>query len=120
MKSKSIKDVLTSTEMINVYIIVALSMVIGSINSNFLSVATVITLSRAIMVTMIFALGEMLVIVSGGIDVSFPAVACAALFVPIKLHSLDPRRSPTCLRLLMPSPRSSCLPTLLLPELHTP
>ena len=85
MKSKSIKDVLTSTEMINVYIIVALSMVIGSINSKFLSVATVITLSRAIMVTMIFALGEMLVIVSGGIDVSFPAVACAALFVPIKL-----------------------------------
>ena len=89
MKSKSIKDVLTSTEMINVYIIVALCAVIGSINSNFLSVATVITLSRAILVTMIFALGEMLVIVSGGIDVSFPAVACASLFVPIKfLHQI--------------------------------
>lgn len=85
MKNKSIKDVLTSTEMINVYIIVALSALIGMRNQNFLSVATIITLARAVLVTMVFAICEMVVIISGGIDVSFPAVACAALFVPIKL-----------------------------------
>ena len=37
------------------------------------------------LVTLCFAVCEMLVIISGGIDVSFPAIACAALFIPIKI-----------------------------------
>lgn len=85
MNRKTFKDVLTSNEMIIIYIIAALSVVIGMRNQNFVSVATIITLARAILVTMVFAICEMVVIVSGGIDVSFPAVGCAALFIPIKL-----------------------------------
>ena len=85
MNKKSIKDVLKSNEMIIIYIIAALCVLIGVRNQNFVSVATVITLARAILVTMMFAIAEMVVIVSGGIDVSFPAVGCAALFIPIKL-----------------------------------
>lgn len=93
MKKKvSMRDVLTSNEMIIIYIIAVLSVVIGARNEAFLSVTTIINLARAILVTMVFAICEMVVIISGGIDVSFPAVGCAALFIPIKLmvdHNID-------------------------------
>ena len=80
------KTFLTSNEMIIIYIIAILSVVISTQNAAaFLSVGNVIRLARAILVTMVFAICEMMVIISGGIDVSFPAVGCAALFIPIKL-----------------------------------
>ncbi len=85
MKNTKLKDVLTSNEMIIIYIIVVLSIFIGSRNANFVSASTVITIARAVLVTLIFAVCEMIVIISGGIDVSFPAIGCAALFIPIKL-----------------------------------
>jgi simple sugar transport system permease protein len=37
------------------------------------------------LVTLIFAIAEMIVIVSGGIDVSFPAVACISLYGTLKI-----------------------------------
>ena len=36
---------------------------------------------------MCFAICEMVVIVSGGIDVSFPAVGCVAMYVPMYLYN---------------------------------
>ena len=84
MKAGKTKEILTSNQMLIVYIIVVLSLAIGLKNSAFFSFTTVVSISRAILVTLIFALGEMVVIISGGIDVSFPAVACAALYIPMK------------------------------------
>lgn len=71
--------------MIIIYIIVVLSILIGTANAAFFDFSTVITLSRALLVTLCFAICEMVIIISGGIDVSFPAIACAALFIPIKV-----------------------------------
>lgn len=83
MKQNKTKEILTSNQMIIVYIIVVLSIAIGMKNPAFVDFSTVITLSRALLVTLIFAICEMVVIISGGIDVSFPAVACASLYIPV-------------------------------------
>ena len=83
MKEGKLKEILTSNQMIIVYIIVVLSTAIGIKNPLFLDFSTVITLGRALLVTMIFAIAEMVVIISGGIDVSIPATACAALYIPV-------------------------------------
>ena len=82
--NKKVKQILTTNEIIVVYIIIALCILIGIVNPVFLGVSTAITLSRAMLVTLIFAICEMVVIVSGGIDVSFPAVACIAMYSTIR------------------------------------
>ena len=79
------KEFFSSSQMIIVYVIAGLSIGIGLVNNSFFDFATVVTLSRAALVMLIFAICEMIVIISGGIDVSFPAVACAALFIPIDI-----------------------------------
>ncbi|HBN81505.1 MAG TPA: ABC transporter permease [Ruminococcaceae bacterium] len=74
---------LTRNEMLVVYIIAALSLMIGAVNSAFFSMGTVIDTARSMLVTVIFALCEMAIIISGGIDVSFPAIACFSLYSTI-------------------------------------
>ena len=75
-----IKRGLTANEMIVVYIIAALCILIGAVNPAFASASTVVSLLRSMLVTLIFAAFEMMVIISGGIDVSFPAVASFAMY----------------------------------------
>ncbi|MGO5052953.1 ABC transporter permease [Lachnospiraceae bacterium LCP25S3_G4] len=82
---KKLKYKLASNEMIVVYIIVALVVLISSVNPSFLGMPTLITLLRAMLVTLIFAICEMVVIISGGIDVSFPAIACIALYGTVNI-----------------------------------
>ena len=83
--NKRIKNVLTSNEAIVVYIIMGLSVMIGTVNNSFFNVSTVVTLSRAILVTLTFAICEMVVIISGGIDVSFPAIASISMYGTLKI-----------------------------------
>lgn len=83
--NQKIKRGLTANEMIVVYIILALCILIGIINPAFANVSTAVTLLRSMLVTLIFAAFEMLVIISGGIDVSFPAVAGFAMYAAAKI-----------------------------------
>lgn len=83
------KEFFSSSQMIILYVIIGLSIGIGLVNNTFFDFSTVITLSRAALVMLIFAICEMIVIISGGIDVSFPAVACAALYIPIKIMTVN-------------------------------
>jgi len=86
------KEVFSSSQMIILYVIIGLSVIIGNVNNAFFDFSTVITLSRAALVMLIFAICEMMVIISGGIDVSFPAVGCAALYIPVRImtdNSID-------------------------------
>lgn len=88
-KSRSLKLAFTSTPMILVYVMVVFCLVAAIRQPAFLSPATLINLSRAGIFTMCFAICEMVVIISGGIDVSFPAVGCVAMYVPMYLYYND-------------------------------
>lgn len=85
MNQKSrFKELLTSNQAVIIGVLLVLSIAIGLRNDAFVSFSTVVTLARAAILMLIFALCEMLVIISGGIDVSFPAIACAAMYIPVK------------------------------------
>lgn len=73
-----------SSEAIVLYFIVALSLVIGLVNHAFFSLSTVMSLSRVIMITLTFAICETIIIIMGGIDVSFPAVATISFYATAK------------------------------------
>lgn len=63
--------------------IVVLALVIGTLNPDFWSVSTVFSILRNSMVELVLALGVLLVIVSGGIDVSFTAIAIFAAYTTV-------------------------------------
>ena len=86
-KSRDWKLTLTSTPMILIYVMVVSCVVAAVRQPAFLSPATLVNLCRAGIFTMCFAICEMVVIVSGGIDVSFPAVGCVAMYVPMYLYN---------------------------------
>lgn len=78
---------LTSTPMILIYVMVVFCVIAAIRQPAFLSPATLINLCRAGIFTMCFAICEMVVIISGGIDVSFPAIGCVAMYVPMYLYN---------------------------------
>lgn len=88
-KKKDWKLVLTSTPMILIYVMVVFCIVSAIRQPAFLSPATLLNLCRAGIFTMCFAICEMVVIISGGIDVSFPAIGCVAMYVPLYLYNHD-------------------------------
>lgn len=55
--------------------IIVLGGVITAINPGFLSLGNLFDLMRVLIVSAIFALGALLVLISGGVDISFPAIA---------------------------------------------
>ena len=83
------KLAITSTPMILIYVMVVFCIVAAIRQPAFISPATLINLCRAGIFTMCFAICEMIVIISGGIDVSFPAVGCVAMYVPLYLYNND-------------------------------
>ena len=83
MKQKNKKAALTSTKAILIYVIAVFCLIVGLRQPAFFSPATIITTLRASIFWMCFALSEMIVILSGGLDVSFPAIGCAAMYIPM-------------------------------------
>ena len=77
-------------------VLVILLVVVGmSVTSPaFFTPGTFFALVRSSMVPLIFALGVLLVLISGGIDVSFPAVAIFAAYTTVKL-SVDNDLNPS-------------------------
>jgi simple sugar transport system permease protein len=65
--------------------ILGLCLFVGSVNSAFWSLPNLFDLLRSSVVLGIFALGALVVIVSGGIDVSFTAVAVLSMYITTKL-----------------------------------
>ena len=66
-------------------VIIALSIAIGISNPTFFSASTVFDLARSSFVIIILALGLLMVIISGGIDVSFPVIAIFAGYATVKI-----------------------------------
>jgi len=74
------KKFFKSNEFITFLVIVFLSLVIGSVNPAFFSLATVFDILRSSIVFSIMAFGVLLVIVSGDVDISFVAMAALAAY----------------------------------------
>ncbi|MCO6449503.1 MAG: ABC transporter permease [Caldilineales bacterium] len=66
--------------------LIALCLIIGLNNPTFFTLQTLFTLLRGSIVSGIFAMGVLIVLISGGIDVSFTAVAIFALHATTKLY----------------------------------
>lgn len=66
-------------------LIVLVSIVIGSLNPNFFQLAMAFDIIRACTVLGLFALGVMIVLAAGGIDVSFAAIAALTMYGITKL-----------------------------------
>jgi simple sugar transport system permease protein len=69
-----------------VALVLLLAMIgIGALNPAFFSLSNLFSLARSNVVNGIMALGVLTVMISGGIDVSFPAFAIAAMYLTIRL-----------------------------------
>lgn len=86
IKNTRSKELWSSNQMIVIYIIAALCIVIAIVNPKaFLTANTPIDTARSMLTMLMFAMCEMIVIISGGIDVSFPAIATFAMYSTTKL-----------------------------------
>lgn len=63
--------------------ILVLVLVMSLVNSDFFSVSTLFSILRNSLVEMVFALGVLIVIISGGIDVSFPVIGIFAGYTAV-------------------------------------
>lgn len=78
-------NIFTSNQAIVIYIIIGLCLMIGIANNAFFSANTAVDTARAMLTMLMFAMCEMIVIISGGIDVSFPAFASFAMYLTTKM-----------------------------------
>lgn len=79
------KRLLRRNETLVAVTLIVLCLIIGLNNPTFFTVGNLFTLLRSSIVTGIFAMGVLIVIISGGIDVSFTAIGIFALYATVKL-----------------------------------
>ncbi|WP_372802781.1 ABC transporter permease [Paracoccus seriniphilus] len=73
-----------STEAVIAMVLVLVMIIIGLVNPAFWGVSNLFSLAKSNVVIGIMALGVLLIMISGGIDVSFPAIAVAALYITVR------------------------------------
>ncbi len=82
---KTLKKLTAHNELYIFMIIVALSILIQIRSGQFFTGNNLVDIATAMIVPGIFAIGEFMVIISGGIDVSFPALASLSVYATTKL-----------------------------------
>ena len=75
-----LKKIVKSSEFIIFLILVALSLVVGFINPAFFSISTVFDILRSSIVFFIMAFGLLPIVIAGGIDISFVAIAAVTSY----------------------------------------
>jgi simple sugar transport system permease protein len=91
-KRKGLKLWGSPNELFLVLAIVVLSLIIGLSNPVFFSIATPFDLVRSSLIEVLFGLGLLIVLVSGGIDISFPIVGIFAGYTSVVImqtYNLD-------------------------------
>jgi simple sugar transport system permease protein len=79
----AIYSLVQRSEFVIAVILLAAMIVIGVINPSFWQIENIFNLLRANVIIGIFALGVLLVLISGGLDVSFPAFAALAMYLTV-------------------------------------
>lgn len=80
-----IAKVVRSNEFYVLLVVIALSLVIQARSGQFFTPNNLVDLANAMVVPGLFAVGTYMVLVSGGIDVSFPALASLAVYAVTRL-----------------------------------
>jgi len=69
---------------VTLLLIVIASLIVGTINPSFWQISNVFDIARASVVRGLFALGVLVVLASGGLDISFTAIAALVMYVITK------------------------------------
>ena len=77
------KRLLSKNEFYLFAILLAVCVTIGAINNTFFAAGNIVDLFRTATPYGIFAVGIMMVVVSGGIDISFPAIATLSTYATL-------------------------------------
>lgn len=80
LKTAKVKKLFSSAEAMVLIVIIACTVLFSLINPKFLSVANLFSLMRAGICNYVFALGTMLIMISGGVDMSFMAIGSLAMY----------------------------------------
>lgn len=80
-----IKKLLKKNEFLIAVIVLCLALVIGTVNRNFFTVENLFDMLRSSVEMSIFAIGVLIVIISGGIDISFSAIAAFSMYATTKI-----------------------------------
>jgi simple sugar transport system permease protein len=73
-----------------IIMLAVLCILTGAMNPDFFSVATLFDTLRTLTIVGIFGMGVLLVMLSGGIDVSFPAIAALSAYAAVTIcHAID-------------------------------
>lgn len=75
----------SNNEGIMVLVLLTIVVVMSLVGTNFFSIATLFAIIRASIVPMLLALSVLIILISGGIDVSFPAIAIFAAYTTATL-----------------------------------
>ena len=84
MQSK-LKKFARSNEFIVLIILVLVMGLFSVLNPSFLTLRNLFDLFRTMIVTGIFACGVMMIIINGGIDMSFMAIAICSAYMTVRL-----------------------------------
>jgi len=76
-----------TNEIILILLILLLCIVIGVINPTFLTIGNLCDMIRSSTVNGLYAVGTMLVLISGGIDISFPSIAAFSMYATVKIFN---------------------------------
>ena len=84
VRATALRRLLRQPEAMVAAVLLVAMLAIGALNPAFWQLANLFSLARANVITGILALGVLMVMLSGGIDVSFPAFAIAAMYLTIR------------------------------------
>lgn len=80
-----LKKIVSQHEFIVALMLIGFSLVIGMVNPNFFSVANAFQIIRSATIMAIFAVAVLVVLISGGIDVSFTGIAVFSMYTTVSI-----------------------------------
>jgi len=95
------KSILKSNEFYISIVVILLILIIGSKNSTFFTLNNWFDLLRGGIVPGIFVIGTLIVLISGGIDISFPAIAAFSMYTTSSILTGMDYQGPVILAFIM-------------------
>ncbi len=84
INNKTINRLIKSNEFVIAIVIILVILIFGAINPAFYSTRNIFELFRTITVNLIFGCGVMMIIVNGGVDLSFMAIAIVTSYLTVQ------------------------------------